>query len=157
MSTSQHSDLMGLMLPYFSGTKDDFERGIAQLPPMLFDRINEGQPFSADFFLSRLPFELVWNIIKLVDGEDLGALAVVNRDCLQLARSRQFTTITLDHSDSAVGILDILADECEQRSKNASRTRTPSVGHASARSMLQQTLDGLPNVTRLNYPRSSVA
>jgi hypothetical protein len=118
---------MDLMLPYFSGTKDDFGKKVTQPFPLSFDRINEGQPFSTNF-LSRLPLELVWHIVKLVDNEDLGSLALVNRDCRQLARSRQFATIKLDYSDSAIGILGILVNECEERSKNAGRTRVPSIG-----------------------------
>lgn len=127
MLSSQHSNLLDLMMPSFSGTKDDFGKEIVEPFPLLFDRINEGQPFSTNF-LSRLPLELVWNVIKLIDDEDLGCLALIDRDCRQLARSRQFATIRLDYSDRAIGILGVLVNECKQRSENDGKTRTPSIG-----------------------------
>ncbi|EUC27068.1 hypothetical protein COCCADRAFT_61867, partial [Bipolaris zeicola 26-R-13] len=117
-----------LMMPSFSGTKDDFGKEIMEPFPLLFDRINEGQPFSSNFLISRLPIELVWHVIKLIDNEDLGRLALVNRDCRQLARSRQFATIRLDYSDKSMGILSVLVNECKQRSEYHGKTREPSIG-----------------------------
>ena len=128
MPSSQHSDLMGLMMPILSGTKDDFGKEIEDPIPLSFDRINEGRPFSSDFLLSRLPIELVWHIIQLVPQEDLRNLALVNRDCRQLARSRQFANVRFDYSDSAIGILGVLLKEHEERSENHGKTRLPSIG-----------------------------
>jgi hypothetical protein len=128
MLSIQHSDLTNLLLPSFSGTTDNFGKEIVGPFPLSFDRINEGQPFSTNFLLSRLPLELVWHVVKLVNDEDLGSLALVNRDCRQLARSRQFATIKLDYSDSAIGILGVLVNECKERSENNSKTRPPSIG-----------------------------
>ncbi|KAF9733855.1 hypothetical protein PMIN01_08198 [Paraphaeosphaeria minitans] len=128
MLSSQHSDLMRLMLPTFSGTKDDFGKEIQDLCPLSFDRINEGRPFSSDFLLSRLPIEITWHIVKQVAKEDLGNLALVNRDCRQLARSRQFATIELDYSDRAISILDTLIKEYEERFENKDKTTAPSIG-----------------------------
>ena len=108
---------MLLMHPTFSGTKDDFGKEIHDLCPLSFDRINEGQPFSSDFLLSRLPIELTWHIVKQVAKEDLRNLALVNRDCRQLARSRQFATVELDDSDRAISTLDTLVKEYEERLK----------------------------------------
>jgi hypothetical protein len=97
MLSIQHSDLTNLLLPSFSGTTDNFGKEIVRPFPLSFDRINEGQPFSTNFLLSRLPLELVWHVIKLVNDGDLGSLALVDRDCRQLARSHQFATIKLDY------------------------------------------------------------
>ncbi|KAK7177344.1 hypothetical protein PSPO01_16608 [Paraphaeosphaeria sporulosa] len=128
MLSSQHSDLMRLMIPTFSGTKDDYGKEVPETCPLSFDRINEGQPFSSTFLLSRLPIELTWNIVKHIAKEDLRNLALVNCDCRQLARSRQFATIELDYSDRALGILDVLIREYEGRLKNNGKTMTPSLG-----------------------------
>lgn len=128
MLSSQHSNLMGLMMPTFSGTKDDFGKEVEDPIPLSFDRINEGQPFSSDFLLSRFPIELVWHVIKLVPRGDLGNLALVNRDCRQLARSCQFATFKLDYSDSTIGILGVLIKEHEERSENCGKTTFPSIG-----------------------------
>lgn len=119
---------MRLMIPTFSGTQDNFGKEIQEPCPLLFDRINEGQPFSSDFLLSSLPIELTWHIVKQVAEEDLGNLALANRDCRQLARSRQFAVIELDYSDRAVGILDVLVKEYEERSKNQGKTVAPFMG-----------------------------
>ncbi|XP_014550185.1 hypothetical protein COCVIDRAFT_116205, partial [Bipolaris victoriae FI3] len=117
-----------LMMPFFSGTKDDFSKETVEPFPLSFDRINEGQRFSSSFLLSRLPVELVWHVIKLVDDEDLGRLALVNRDCRQLARSRQFATIRLDYSDRSIGILGVLINECKHRSEYHGKTSALSIG-----------------------------
>ncbi|KAJ4293149.1 hypothetical protein N0V90_008431 [Kalmusia sp. IMI 367209] len=119
---------MRLMLPTFSGTKDDFGKETLDLCPLSFDRINEGRPFSSDFLLSRLPIELTWHIVKQVAKEDLRNLALVNRDCRQLARSRQFAMIELDYSDRAISILDSLVKEYEERFENKGKTMAPSIG-----------------------------
>ncbi|KAF1348223.1 hypothetical protein EJ07DRAFT_142204 [Lizonia empirigonia] len=119
---------MGLMIPTFSGTKDDFGKEVQEPCPLSFDRINEGQPFSSDFLLSRLPIELTWHVVKQVAKEDLRNLALVNRDCRQLARSRQFAMVGLDYSDRAIGILDVLVKEYEERFKNHGKTMAPSIG-----------------------------
>lgn len=128
MLSSQHSDLIRLMGPTFSGTKDDFGKEIQDMCPLSFDRINEGQPFSSDFLLSRLPIELTWHVVKQIAKEDLKILALVNRDCRQLARSRQFAVIELDYSERAISILDALVKEHEERSKNKGKTIAPSIG-----------------------------
>jgi hypothetical protein len=128
MPSSQRSDMMDLMMPPFSRTKDDFGKEDQEPCPLSFDRINEGQPFSSDFLLSRLPIELTWHIVKQVAKEDLRNLALVNRDCRQLARSRQFAMIGLDYSDQAISILDFLVGEYEERSKNQGKTMAPSIG-----------------------------
>ncbi|RYN63538.1 hypothetical protein AA0117_g12684 [Alternaria alternata] len=107
---------------------NDFGKETVEPDLLWFDRINEGQPLSSGFPSSRLPLELVWRVVKLVDDEDLGCLALVNRDCRQLARSRQFTTIMLDYSDRSIGILGVLVDECKQRIENHGKARTPSIG-----------------------------
>ena len=128
MLSSRHSNLLDVMMSSFSATKDDFGKEFVEPFPLSFDRINEGQPFSTNFILSRLPLELVWHVVKLVDDEDLGRLALVNHDCRQLARSRQFATIRLDYSDRSIGLLGVLVTECKQRSENHGKTRTPSIG-----------------------------
>jgi hypothetical protein len=126
--SSQHGDLTGLLMPTFKGLNDNFGREVEAPIPLAFDRINEGQPFTSNFLLSRLPIELVWYIIRLVPQGDLSSLALVNRDCRQLARSRQFASVKLDYSDAAIGILDVLVKEHNERSKNSGKTELPSIG-----------------------------
>ncbi|OAL42714.1 hypothetical protein IQ07DRAFT_338930 [Pyrenochaeta sp. DS3sAY3a] len=128
MMSRSHGDLTLLMSPTFSGSKDDFGKEFEKLSPLSFDRINEGQPFSSDFLLCRLPVELLWQVVKLIAEQDLENLALVNRDCRQLARSRQFAIIKLDYSDRAFGILDILAKECRERSRKPATIMAPSIG-----------------------------
>ncbi len=97
--------------------------------PLAFDRINEGRPFnSGNFIFARLPVEITWQILKFVAQTDLARLALVNKDCRQLARSRQFSTITLDHSESSLGILNLLLQEAKERHLNQGKTRIPSLG-----------------------------
>jgi hypothetical protein len=126
--SSQHGDLKGLLMPTFKGLNDNFGREVEAPIPLAYDRINEGQPFTSNFLLSRLPIELVWYIIRLVPQGDLSSLALVNRDCRQLARSRQFACVKLDYSDAAIGILDVLVKEHNERSKNSGKTELPSIG-----------------------------
>ncbi|KAF2177114.1 hypothetical protein K469DRAFT_720974 [Zopfia rhizophila CBS 207.26] len=124
----RHRDILELFMGTLSGDRDEFGRGIVPPTPLAFDRISEGQPLSSDFLLSRLPIELIWQIIQLVPKADLANLALVNRNCRQLARSRQFSSVTLDYSYSATGILGILVKEHLERSLNHGKTISPSLG-----------------------------
>ncbi len=109
------------------GVLNKFGKSIKAALPLYFDRINEGQFFCSNFPLSRLPIEITWLIIQLVSKDSLGSLALVNRDCRQLARSRQFASVVFDYGDSAFGILDTLLKERKERAKNQGRTKRGSL------------------------------
>jgi hypothetical protein len=126
--TTRHFDLLELFILNLSGHKDEFGKELKLPRGLTFDRVNEGQAFSSSFLLSRFPIEIVWLIIDMVPKEDLSNLAFVNRDCRQLARSRQFSNVVFDYSPSALGILTVLLKECLERARNNGRIQQPGIG-----------------------------
>lgn len=125
---TRHDDLLGLFVPVFTGNVDKFSKESPLPKSLAFDRINEGRPFSSSFFLSNLPIEIVWHVVELMSKKDLHSLALVNRDCRQLARSRQFSHVIFDYSASALEMLGVLLQELLERSRNDGKTRLPSIG-----------------------------
>jgi hypothetical protein len=126
--TTRHFDLLELFIPNLSGHKDEFGKELKLPRGLTFDRVNEGQALSSSFLLSRFPIEIVWLIIDMVPKEDLSNLAFANRDCRQLARSRQFSNVVFDYSPSALGILTVLLKECLERARNNGRIQQPCIG-----------------------------
>lgn len=121
-------DVLGLLLPMFSGSKNNFETERVPRLPLSFDRVNEGRPPVSSAPLFRLPVEIL-NLINLhVPASSLASFALVNRDCRQLARSRQFASVKLDYSDVAFEMLRLLAKEAEERVVSKCAMRNPSLG-----------------------------
>ncbi|KAL2012916.1 hypothetical protein VTN00DRAFT_441 [Thermoascus crustaceus] len=86
-----------LLMPIHGGDKDEYGKDVVPLP-LSFDKVNEGRPPSSRSLLFQLPMELLREILQRVPADSLASLALVNRDCRQLARSRQFAS-RLDWED----------------------------------------------------------
>ena len=121
-------DVMSLTLGMYGGTKDDYGKEVVPPLPLSFDRVNEGRAPTCSMLLFRMPLEIIGLILGYIPLETLSALALVNRDCRQLARSRQFASVQLDYSDNIFGLIDILLQEGLQRLRNQERTSQPSLG-----------------------------
>lgn len=63
----------------------------------------------------------------------MASLALVNRDCRQLARSRQFASIQLDYSDSSFALITALTAAGKERSENKGFSVSPSLGACTRR------------------------
>ncbi|KKA24248.1 hypothetical protein T310_1787 [Rasamsonia emersonii CBS 393.64] len=107
---------------------DSYGKEVMPPVPLSFDRINEGRPPSSNAPLFELPLEILWRILLYVPSDSLASLAFVNRDCRQLARSRQFVSVSLNYSTTSMRLLDHLLHEGGQRYANNGRTILPSIG-----------------------------
>ena len=129
MSERPGLEILTLLMPMFSGHKDEFGREEVPPLPLSFDRVNNGDPPRSNAPLFRLPFEILSAILQHVASHSLASLALVNRDCLQLARSRQFASVHLDYSISSSELLKKLAIEgSRQCSSPDSKTSLPRLG-----------------------------
>ncbi|TFK21246.1 hypothetical protein FA15DRAFT_672745 [Coprinopsis marcescibilis] len=82
--------------------------------PLTFDRVNQGHTVSSTAPLFSIPVELLHNVLQLFAPSDLAALAQVDHDCRQLARSAQFADVILDYSKgSSWQLLHLLENEVE--------------------------------------------
>jgi hypothetical protein len=124
-----YTDISGLLLSMFSGGPDEYGHEIAPPAPLAFDRVNEGRASKSNAPLLRLPLEVLGYISDYVSPDSLAAFALVNTDCRQLARSRQFASVLLDYSDASLGLIKKLLDEgLERRESDNNLTRAPSLG-----------------------------
>jgi hypothetical protein len=124
-----YTDITGLLVPMFSGGPDEYGREIVPPAPLAFDRVNEGRAPKSNAPLLRLPLEVLGHISDSVSRDSLAAFALVNTDCRQLARSRQFASVLLDYSDASLGLIKKLLEEgLERRESDNNLTRTPSLG-----------------------------
>lgn len=123
-------DIMELLMPMFSGTKDDYEKDTVPPLPLSFDRVMEGRLPTSTALLFQLPSEILPLILRYLDPSALANLALVNSDCRQLARSRQFTSIQLDYSNACFGLIQLLLNEGKERMSLAANflTSLPSLG-----------------------------
>lgn len=121
-------DILNVLMGMFSGHKDDYGSAIVPPLPLSFDRVNEGRPARSKASLLNLPIEIIGVILQWITPDSLASLALVNHDCLQLARSRQFASIQLDYSDSTLGLLKKLQEEGRQRSASPSTMTSQSLG-----------------------------
>lgn len=115
--------------PFYT-LKDDegkFQRGPVPLLPIFFDRVMERHPPTSASALFNLPVVILGLILEFMDPSSLASLALVNSDCRQLARSRQFADVRLDYSDSSEALVRVLESETSERMKNGSTSR-PSLG-----------------------------
>lgn len=104
-----------LLLTSKNSSKDDCEKDVVPPRPLSFDRVNEGKaPVSETLFFT-LPFEIVGQIVEILPRSSLASLALVCRDCRQLARSRQFASIKLDYSNHSVALVEKLMAEATAR------------------------------------------
>ena len=121
-------DILDLMMPIFSGTKDDFGKELIPPLPLLFDRICEGREPVSRSNLFRLPLEVLALVVQNVPEASLASLALVNTDCRQLARARQFRSVRLDYSDHALAFIHKLQEEATERSNHHGLTHKPALG-----------------------------
>lgn len=71
------------------------------------------------FPLFKLSEEAVGGILSYLTGADLAALALVDKDCRQLARTRQFRSVWLNFSTASMELLNLLLKEgCERVARN---------------------------------------
>ncbi|KAF4993707.1 hypothetical protein FGRMN_6284 [Fusarium graminum] len=106
----------------------DVDRTKHQRTPLLLDRVMRGQPRASKSKITQLPAEILAEIIDLLsnDKSSLASLALVNSDCRQLARCRQFAEVDFDYSLPAQSLAMHLAQEAtipSQRPKIASCIR----------------------------------
>jgi F-box domain len=71
------------------------------LKPLLLDRVMAGRDIASKSALFLLPLDILGQIVQSLRTDDLAALALVNSDCRQLARSEQFKSVHLDFSCKA--------------------------------------------------------
>ena len=121
-------------------------------PPLAFDRVMENRAPTSDSAIFKLPVEILGSILECVDLSSLSSLALVNRDCCQLARSRQFSAVHLDYSPSSVALVHFLVSETNERMVNNGSTSLPSLGAcirrmtvATSQAILRQRFD-IPNI-----------
>lgn len=81
--------------------------------PLLLDAVMEGQERASHSRLLQMPTEILAEIIDLLGDSKsaLANLALVSRDCRQLARTSQFAEATFDYSARSKGLFTHLAKE----------------------------------------------
>jgi hypothetical protein len=115
---STDSIIFDLLMPILRGSKDEYGKDIVPPLPLSVDRVMENRPFKSTAPLFQLASEVLGIILSYVDSDSLGSLALVNSDCRQLARSRQFASVCFDYSDAALALISLLLDEKASRSQS---------------------------------------
>jgi hypothetical protein len=118
-------------IPGGSGCGPGFPPEVPSPLPLSFDTVNENRPFSASSQSSnlfRVPVELLAHIVQLLPSSSLADFALLNRDCRQLARSRQFARVRFDYSLKSLDLLRILVQEGFDRAHNNGLTASPALG-----------------------------
>ncbi|KAJ5176517.1 uncharacterized protein N7482_002394 [Penicillium canariense] len=107
--------------------KDEFGAERDTKRPLLLDSVMEGQPRISGSRLLTIPAEILANIVDFIadDQPTLAALALVNSDCRQVARSCQFVDICFDYSPQSFGLLRALLEEAATR---VSAVSQPTIG-----------------------------
>lgn len=121
-------EVMDLMMPMFSGVTDEYGKEIVPPLPLLLDRVSEGKMPVSGTKLLKLPLEVLALVVQKVPEASLASLALVNSDCRQLARSRQFASLHFDYSDTTLAIIEKLKEEVIERSKGNGLTSKPALG-----------------------------
>ena len=124
----QGRQILDLMMPMFSGMKDDFGKELVPPLPLLFDRVSEGRKPVSGAKLLRIPLEVLALVVQKVPEASLASLALVNSDCRQLARSRQFSSLHFDYSDKTLAIIKKLLGEAVERLDHDGLTGKPALG-----------------------------
>ena len=118
------------VLDLLAVTSLDYINGTQPVAPMTlsFSRVNGGRSVTSQTLLFRLPIELVQEVVAYLDIVDLKSLALVDRDCRQLARSRLFASVVLDYSSERWQLLNELLREVRVRQDNDGVSESPSIG-----------------------------
>lgn len=127
VQAASRGQILDLLRPKPSDFKDGYKEETTPRP-LTFDRVNEGRPPSSHSILFKLPVEVLANILLYIPQESFPSFALVNSDCRQLARSRQFWSISLDYSDSCLQLGMLLENELQERLANNGQTTRPSLG-----------------------------
>jgi hypothetical protein len=110
------------------GIKDDYWKDAIPPLPLSFERVNEGRAPQSNALLFQSPFEILGAITQCLHPSSLPSLALVNRDCCQLARSRRFARVKLDYGHDSLFLLNVLLREASERNEDNGLTRHPSLG-----------------------------
>ncbi|KAL8806595.1 MAG: hypothetical protein Q9182_001242 [Xanthomendoza sp. 2 TL-2023] len=97
---------------------------------LTFDRVSEGRPLVSDSRLLYLPTEILALVVEDIPQYSLASLALVNSDCRQLARSRQFASVLLDYGKHSWQLIQQLGRELIERVSGSKdgRTKKPAIG-----------------------------
>lgn len=128
LASHEDFDVLGLMMPMLFGEKDEYGKELVPPLPLLFDRVSEGRKLVSSTSLLNFPLEVLALVIQKVPETSLASLALVNSDCRQLARSRQFASLHFDYSDRTLAIIDKLREEATERSNLGGLTGKPALG-----------------------------
>lgn len=89
---------------------------LAVARPYGFTYVNNGRYPTSPFPFLGDAFDLSSLLMSFVRRDDLRALALVDRDCRQLARSHQFATVVVDFSKASLQLLGHLREEATDSS-----------------------------------------
>jgi hypothetical protein len=115
----------------FDDEKAEYDKEVVPPDPVLFfDRAMENRhPRTSNARLFACPDEIITEILSYIDDSSSSELALVDRDCQQLARSSQFSSIVLDYSIESFQLLAKLVDEAmERENEDEGFTTQPSIG-----------------------------
>ena len=101
--------------PSFSGTADQNGNTLAPTLPILLDQVMDGREITSNFRLMTLESHILCKIVQLFDFRSLESFALVDRDCRQLARTRQFSTFRFSYSRASRKLLSLLLAEAHRR------------------------------------------
>ena len=147
----ESNEIENLFVPILTKPKSEYGKDSVVTRPLFFDRVNEGFPITSTTPFFQLPIELLNDITTYLGTEDLKSLALVDRNCRQLARyhflvshplncinipvvvltndrSVQFCTVTLDYSVQKHSLIAALDEEARERSVNNGCLPQPSIG-----------------------------
>lgn len=141
----------------FQAHRDALKRLENPYEPLSFDRASGGLHVTSRFPIFRLPVELYHRFTRHLSPQDLSTLALVDRDCLQLARCVRFCTIRNPPQPFA----DHLAGEAETKTLRGIRMCTRHLEFTDKHwvddqpSIWQAFSSGAPYLTRLECHSTS--
>ncbi|KAK2796322.1 hypothetical protein FQN50_009613 [Emmonsiellopsis sp. PD_5] len=104
--------IYGIFAPKtLSIARDDYGKDLMRPLPLSLDRVNGGRAHRSSSRLLMLPVELLYCILSHIPDDSLASLALVNSDCRQLARSRQFASVCLNYSDASWNLVKLMLSE----------------------------------------------
>ncbi len=136
-------DVRLLFLPPDSPYPDGFASTSSSARPALpFDKvIGNRRPSSSFGIFKYLPYELLPEVGIYLDTFDLAALAFVDRECRQFARSYQFDTLVLDYSNSSRQLVEHLVEEGGTKVEKEKRAEGGSLGRCVRRVVISTTYE----------------
>jgi len=113
-------------------------KSVWESPPTLLsvDKATEGRRLSPDFFITRLPVELITEVVRHIESSDLANFALTNKDCRQFARWRQFAVVKFSFDPTGLDIIWILHNERLDRQKNHGVSSRPCIGPCIRRALI---------------------